>query len=46
MVDIVPTHRLTHEATMKMLAAGVAKADEIGVKIALAVCGQSCPILG
>lgn len=46
MVDIVPTHRLTHEATMKMLAAGVAKADEIGVKIALAVCDQSCQIIG
>lgn len=46
MVDIVPTHRLTHEATMKMLAAGVAKADEIGVKIALAVCDQSCQLLG
>ncbi|MDH7794311.1 MULTISPECIES: heme-binding protein [unclassified Beijerinckia] len=46
MPDIVPTHRLTHEATMKMLAAGVAKADEIGVKIALAVCDQSCQLLG
>lgn len=46
MADYVPTHRLTHEATMKMLAAGIAKADEIGVKIALAVCNQSCEIIG
>jgi glc operon protein GlcG len=46
MTDFVATHRLTHEATMKMLAAGVAKADEIGVKISLAVCDQSCQLLG
>ena len=46
MTDIVSTHRLTHEATMKMLAAGVAKAEEIGVRIALAVSDQSCQILG
>lgn len=46
MPDFVPTHRLTHEATMKMLAAGVAKADELGVKVALAVCNQSCETIG
>jgi uncharacterized protein GlcG (DUF336 family) len=46
MADYVPTYRLTHEASMKMLAAGVAKADEIGVKVALAVCNQSCEIIG
>lgn len=46
MPDYIPTYRLTHEATMKMLAAGVAKADELGVKIALAVCDQSCSTIG
>ena len=46
MPDFLPTYRLTHEATMKMLAAGVAKADELGVKIALAVCDQSCSLIG
>ena len=46
MPDYIPTYKLTHEATMKMLAAGVKKADEIGVKIALAVCDQSCALLG
>jgi hypothetical protein len=30
MADIVPTHRLTHEASQKMLAAGVAKANALG----------------
>jgi len=42
MPDIVPTHRLTHEAALKMIAAGVRKADEIGVKISLVVVDQSC----
>ncbi|MCC2098400.1 MAG: heme-binding protein [Hyphomicrobiales bacterium] len=46
MPDYVPTYRLTHEATMKMLAAGIARADELGVRIALAVCNQSCEIIG
>lgn len=41
MADFVATHRLTHEASMKMLAAGVAKANEIGVKISLAVVDAS-----
>ncbi len=46
MPDFVPTHRLTHEASMKMIAAGVAKADEIGVKISLAVADRSCQLIG
>ena len=37
MADIVATHRLTHEASLKMLAAGVAKANELGCKVSLAV---------
>ena len=41
MADFVPTHRITHEASMKMLAAGVAKANEIGCKISLAVVDAS-----
>lgn len=41
MPDFVATHRITHEASMKMLAAGVAKANEIGVKISLAVVDAS-----
>jgi uncharacterized protein GlcG (DUF336 family) len=41
MSDFVATHRITHEASMKMLAAGVAKANEIGVKISLAVVDAS-----
>src|SRR5258708_1143172 len=42
MADIVPTHRLTHEASLKMLQAGVAKATELGCKVSLAVVAQSC----
>src|SRR3974377_686876 len=45
MADIVATHRLTHEASMKMLAAGIAKADEIGCKVSLAVVDQSCRLV-
>jgi uncharacterized protein GlcG (DUF336 family) len=41
MSDFIATHRLTHEASLKMLAAGVAKANEIGVKISLAVVDAS-----
>src|SRR6478672_10850322 len=36
MADIVSTQRLTHEASLKMLQAGVAKANEIGCKVSLA----------
>jgi glc operon protein GlcG len=45
MGDFVPTHRLTHEASLKMLQAGVAKANELGVKVSLAVVDQSCQLL-
>ena len=41
MADFVATHRLTHEASLKMLAAGIAKANELGVKISLAVVDAS-----
>jgi glc operon protein GlcG len=45
MADFVPTHRLTEEASLKMLQAGVAKANEIGCKISLAVVDQSCRLI-
>ncbi|HEY8579144.1 MAG TPA: heme-binding protein [Beijerinckiaceae bacterium] len=45
MADFVPTHRLTHEASLKMIAAGVKKAEEMGVKISLAVSDRSCQLL-
>jgi glc operon protein GlcG len=45
MDDFVSTYRLTHEASLKMLHAGVAKADELGVKVALAVVDQSCQLI-
>jgi len=41
MTDFVATHRITHEASLKMLQAGVAKAKELGVKISLAVVDAS-----
>jgi len=43
--DFVPTHRLTHEASLKMLAAGVAKANELSCKVSLAVVDQSCRLV-
>ena len=46
MPDFVPTYRLTEEASMKMLAAGVAKANELGCKVSLAVVDQSCRLIG
>src|ERR1700732_3768683 len=45
MPDFTPTHRLTHEASLKMLRAGVAKADELGCKVSLAVVDQSCRLI-
>jgi len=45
MPDIIPTHRLTHEASLKMLQAGVAKANELGCKVSLAVVDQSCRLI-
>ena len=46
MADFAATHRVTHEASMKMLAAGIAKANEIGVKISLAVVDASGQLIG
>ena len=46
MAEIVATHRLTHEASLKMIAAGVKKADELGVKISLAVADRACQLIG
>src|SRR5262249_7696251 len=45
MPDVVATHRLTHAASLKMLQAGVAKADELGCKVSLAVVDQSCRLI-
>jgi glc operon protein GlcG len=45
MPDFVPTYRLTHEASLRMLAAGVAKAAEIDCKVSLAVVDQSGQLL-
>jgi uncharacterized protein GlcG (DUF336 family) len=45
MPEFVTTHRLTHEASLKMLAAGVAKANELGCKVSLAVVDQSCRLV-
>ena len=41
MADVVATHRLTEEASLKMLAAGVAKANELGCKVSLAVVDEA-----
>jgi uncharacterized protein GlcG (DUF336 family) len=45
MADFVASHRLTEEASLKMLAAGVAKANELGCKVSLAVVDQSCRLI-
>src|ERR671936_1168680 len=46
MPDFMPTHRLTHEASLKMMQAGIAKANELGCKVSLAVVDQSCRLIG
>src|ERR687897_855564 len=46
MPDIAPTHRLTEEASLKMLAAGVAKANALGCKVSIAVVDASCRMIG
>jgi glc operon protein GlcG len=46
MADFVATHRVTHEASLKMLNAGVQKANEIGVKVSLAVVDASGQLIG
>jgi uncharacterized protein GlcG (DUF336 family) len=45
MPDIAAAHRLTHEASMKMLAAGIAKANDLNCKVSLAVADQSCRLI-
>jgi glc operon protein GlcG len=45
MADFVPSRRLTEEASLKMLAAGVAKANELNCKVSLAVVDQSCRLI-
>jgi glc operon protein GlcG len=41
MTDFTATHRITHEASLKMLQAGVVKANQLGVKVSLAVVDAS-----
>ena len=45
MPDFVPTHRITHEATLRMLAAGVARATEMGTPVSIAVVDASGELL-
>jgi glc operon protein GlcG len=45
MPEYVSTYRLTEEASMKMFAAGIAKANELGCKVSLAVADQSCRLI-
>ena len=45
MADFAATHRLTHEASLKMLSGGVARAEAIGCKVSLAVADQSCRLI-
>jgi glc operon protein GlcG len=45
MGDLVRTYRLTEEASVKMITAGVAKANELGCKVSLAVVDQSCRLI-
>ena len=45
MPDFVAAHRLTEEASLKMLQAGVAKANALGCKVSLAVVDASCRLI-
>ncbi|HEY6704989.1 MAG TPA: heme-binding protein [Xanthobacteraceae bacterium] len=45
MPQFAVTHRITEEASLRMLAAGVAKANELGCKVSLAVVDQSCRLI-
>ena len=45
MTDFVTTHRLTHKASLKMIEAGLAKAEALGCKVSLAVADQSCRLI-
>src|ERR1700687_2715836 len=46
MPNVVPTHRLTHKASLKMIEAGIARAEALGCKVSLAVVDQSCRLIG
>src|ERR1043166_9277258 len=45
MPDFVSTHRLTEEACLKMIQAGVAKANALDCKVSLAVVDASCRLI-
>jgi glc operon protein GlcG len=45
MPDFIPTHKLTEAASLKMLAAGVAKANELDCKVSIAVVDASCRLI-
>jgi glc operon protein GlcG len=45
MPQFAVTHRITEEASLRMLAAGVAKANDLGCKVSLAVVDQSCRLI-
>lgn len=45
MADFVATHRITHEAALKMLAAAIAKASELGKPVSVAVVDASGSLL-
>jgi uncharacterized protein GlcG (DUF336 family) len=45
MPKVVPTHRLTHRASLKMIEAGIAKAEALGCKVSLVVADQSCRLI-
>ncbi len=46
MPDFVPTHRITEAATMRMMAAGLAKATEIGALVTIAVVDAGGELIG
>lgn len=45
MGDFVQTYRLTHEASLRILSAAIAKAVEIDCKVSLAVVDHSCQLV-
>jgi glc operon protein GlcG len=45
MSDFVATHRITHEATLRMLSAGIEKATAMGTPVSLAVVDASGELL-
>jgi glc operon protein GlcG len=45
MADFAATHRLTHEASLKMLGAGVRRAETLGCKVSFAVVDASCRLI-